>query len=261
MEGSAGLAVDESEEAMKVLRIVAEGLTTSFRYPHFMQGVQPSYPMPPPATIYGHICSALGDWVDPAGVQFAYCFTHQNQQPQRDIEHTIVLSAATGKLPGTQVPKVLEGNVNPFERELLFFPRLTLYINRPEWLPVFRSPRYAVILGRSQDLFTYVDVRVVELEQSDHAYFEHTLLPYRMALEVMRGVTVLMPRFLDYERRRTPQFSRYVALTERVRLPNDNAYQFSAAPPASFWIDPTTPEDRGARRGLAFLNFDGSGDG
>ena len=245
---------------MKVLRIVAEGLTTSFRYPHFMQGVQPSYPMPPPATIYGHICSALGEWVEPVGVQFAYCFTHQNQQPLRDIEHTIVLSPATGKLPGTQIPKVLEGNVNPFERELLFFPRLTLYINRPEWLPAFRSPRYVVILGRSQDLCTYVDVRVVELEQTDRAYFEHTLLPYRMALQVMRGVTLLMPRFLDYERRRTPQFSRYVALTERVRLPNEQGFQFADAPAPRFWVDPTTPDDHGARRGLAFLNFDGEGD-
>lgn len=245
---------------MRVLKIVAEGITTSFRYPHFMQGVQPSYPMPPPATIYGHICSALGEWVKPAAVQFAYCFTHQNQQPQREIEHTIVLTTATGKLPGTQIPKVLEGNVNPFERELLFFPRLTLYVNQPDWLPAFRSPRYAVVLGRSQDLFTYVDVRVIELQQAERAYFENTLLPYDMALSVMRGVTVLMPRFLDLHNRRSPQFSRYVALTERVHLPNDNGYQFDSAPAPRFWIDPTTPDDHGAQRGLMFLGFEETGD-
>ena len=28
---------------MKVLKIVAEGLTTSFRYPHFMQQIHPSF--------------------------------------------------------------------------------------------------------------------------------------------------------------------------------------------------------------------------
>ena len=33
---------------MKVLKIVAEGLTTSFRYPHFMQQIHPSFQMPPP---------------------------------------------------------------------------------------------------------------------------------------------------------------------------------------------------------------------
>ena len=119
---------------MKVLKIVAEGLTTSFRYPHFMLQIHPSFQMPPPATIYGHICSALGEWFDPNGVQFAYHFTHQGHV--RDIEHIIVLAPPKSnhsKLPGTQIPNVLEGNVNPFERELLFQPRLTLYINRPEW--------------------------------------------------------------------------------------------------------------------------------
>ena len=60
---------------MQVLKIVAEGAITSFRYPHFMQGVQPTYEMPPPATLYGHIASALGEWFDPQGVQFAICFS------------------------------------------------------------------------------------------------------------------------------------------------------------------------------------------
>jgi len=45
---------------MRVLKVVAEGPITSFRYPHFMQQIHPSFQMPPPATIYGHISSALG---------------------------------------------------------------------------------------------------------------------------------------------------------------------------------------------------------
>ena len=60
---------------MDVLKIVAEGVTTSFRYPHFTLGIQPTFDMPPPATIYGHICSAVGEWLDPDGLQFAYHFT------------------------------------------------------------------------------------------------------------------------------------------------------------------------------------------
>ena len=103
---------------MRVLKVVAEGLTTSFRYPHFMQQIHPSFQMPPPATIYGHICSTLGEWFDPTGVQFAYHFTHQGQV--KDIEHIIVLSPAGGSLPDTPPLKVLQGNVPPFERPLLF---------------------------------------------------------------------------------------------------------------------------------------------
>jgi len=239
---------------MRVLKVVAQGLTTSFRYPHFMQQIHPSFQMPPPATIYGHICSALGEWFDPIDVQFAYHFTHQGQV--RDIENIIVLSRSRGHLPGTRVPKVLQGNVNPFERELLFQPRLTLYINRPGWESAFRSPRYAVVLGRSQDLFTYTYVGTVELEQADRAYFEHTLAPHEMALQTMRGVTVLMPRYLDYARNRTPVFSRYVVIRERVF--SDEFYEFSDRPNGPYWVDPTTPEVKGTHLGLAFLSFTGN---
>src|SRR3989304_842611 len=112
---------------MRVLKVVAEGITTSFRYPHFMLQIHPTFEMPPPATIYGHIASALGDWFDPQGVQFAYRFTFSGQV--NDKEHIILATPASGYLKGTKIPKVLEGNVNPFERALLFQPRLTLYIN------------------------------------------------------------------------------------------------------------------------------------
>ena len=241
---------------MRVLKVVAEGLTTSFRYPHFMQQIHPSFQMPPPATIYGHICSALGEWFDPTGVQFAYHFTHQGIV--KDIEHIIVLSRSRGYLPGTKIPKVLQGNVNPFERDLLFQPRLTLYINRPDWEPAFRSPHYVVVLGRSQDLFTYTHVGVIELEQANCAYFEHTLAPHEMGLRTMRGVTVLMPRYLDYARNRAPVFSRYVVIGERVL--SDEFYEFSNRPNGPYWVDPTTPEVKGAHLGLAFLSFTGNDD-
>jgi len=230
---------------MHVLKIVAEGLVTSFRYPHFMQQIHPSYQMPPPATIYGHICSALGEWVDPVSLEFAYHFTYESEGV--DLEHIILLTRANGKLPGTNIPKVLEGNVNPFERTLLFRPRLVLYLNRPEWEPAFRSPRYAVVLGRSQDLFTYSKVEVVELARNNKAYFEHTLAPYGMALQAMRGIVVTMPRFLDYSQNRHPHFDRYTILKERVVLEHADG----------FWTDPTSDEEEGCHLGLAFLNFTG----
>ena len=46
-------------EKLELVKVVAEGLITSFRYPHFMWQKQPTFEMPPPATIYGHICSAV----------------------------------------------------------------------------------------------------------------------------------------------------------------------------------------------------------
>lgn len=239
---------------MRVLKVVLEGITTSFRYPHFMLSVQPSFPMPPPATIYGHICSALGEWVEPDGLAFAYHFTARGSA--EDLEHVHVLSAANGKLPGTPYPKVLEGNINPFTRELLFQPRMVLYLNRPEWEPSFRSPRYPVVLGRSQDLCWYSKVSVTDLIESDTVYFEHTLLPYEMAVQTAVGVVTLMPRWLDYSRNRQPTFARYLLLQRRIS--NTDLLRFDKTAHERVWADPTALRIDEKPLGLIFHTFRGS---
>ncbi len=237
---------------MRVLKIVLEGTMSSFRYPHFMLSVQPSFPLPPPATIYGHICSALGEWADPRGLAFAYHFTAAGVG--EDLEHIHVLSAATGKLPGTRLPKVLEGNINPFTRHVLLYPHMVLYLNRPNWLEAFRAPRYPVVLGRSQDLACYTSVEVIELEQQADVYFEHTLLPYQMATQTAAGVVTLMPRWLDYWNNRRPTFDRYVLLQQRV--PSSKFVLYDSVAPR-YWADPTAPWYKGTPLGLCFHSFVG----
>lgn len=235
---------------MRVLKVTAEGLVTSFRYPFFMQGIQPTFEMPPPATLYGHVCSALGEWVNPRGVLFAVHFSYQARFT--DMEHVHIVTAASGKLKDTSYPKVLEGGINPFQRELLFKPRLVLYLNRPDWAEAFCSPRYPVALGRSQDLFTYQEVAIVDLHEAENAYLEHTLVPYDFARYTGKGIAVLMPRFLDYSRKRYPQFSQYIVLHRRVHA-KDLLYPSEGKP--AFWIDPTSPEVDGDKLGLVFHSW------
>jgi len=239
---------------MQVLKVVAEGLTTSFRYPHFMWQVHPTYEMPPPATIYGHIASALGRWFDPAEVHFAYHFSYAARVD--DLEHIILLTPSSGRLKGSSVPKVLEGQVNPFQRAILFQPRLILYLDRPDWMPYFRSPEYPVVLGRSQDLFTYTSLTIVELQSASEAYFEHTLLPYSTNRYTNRGYAVLMPRWIDYRQKRKPTFERYFIVHERVQYPQDFLW-FGEVQPADVWVDPTSPAVNGRHLGLIFHSFVG----
>jgi CRISPR-associated protein Cas5t len=240
---------------MRALKVTLEGITTSFRYPHFMVGVQPTYVMPPPATIYGHICSVLGEWVSPDGLSFAYHFTYDALV--EDLEHIHVLSAAGGKLPDTDIPKVMEGAVNPFRRQLLYYPRLTLYLNRPEWAPAFRSPHYAVTLGRSQDLCMYTAVEEVELVEESAVYLEHTLLPFQMATRTAVGIVTLMPRWLDYQRGRAPTFGRYLLLERRVM--SRDLLDFGSSQ-RGFLADSTAPRREGAPLGLVFHTFVGGND-
>ncbi|WP_069802425.1 type I-B CRISPR-associated protein Cas5b [Thermogemmatispora onikobensis] len=242
---------------MRVLKIQAEGITTSFRLPHFMHGIQPTFRMPPPATIYGHICSALGELISPESVAFAYRFT--SEATFFDLEHTILLTEARGKLKGTSFPQAISGGLQPFKREILFRPRLTLYLTRPDWLEAFRRPRYAVVLGRSQDLFTYTSVEQIELVQAQEAYFEHTLLPRDMVRLLGRGHVELLPRYLDYERKRAPTFSHYLVLEGRASSREfwfeEEQRQQRTGQSSRFWVDPTSPVIAGMHLGLMFHTF------
>jgi CRISPR-associated protein Cas5t len=247
-------------QTMQALRIELVGDVTSFRYPHFMWGVQPTFEMPPPATIYGHICSAVGEWITPEGLRFAYHFTHEGKF--NDLEHihagwdekpTIVKQLR--KQGYSDITAYGESTVTPFQRELLFRPRLTLYLDRLDLEAAFRSPRYVVVLGRSQDLCTYPPhaVQVVTLEQRDAAYYEHTLLPLVMGAVTRRGVAVMMPRYVDYQQRRQPTFGQYLMLNERV-LPEHMQPIGVVAP---VWCDPTAPQQAGYGRAVVWHTFVG----
>jgi CRISPR-associated protein Cas5t len=226
---------------MRALKIEAEGPVTSFRYPHFMWQVHPTFDMPPPATIYGHICSAVGDWIDPASVRFAYRFTFESKG--EDLEHIHV-----GDM------------VMPFHRELLFRPRLTLYLDRPDLMDAFLRPHYAVVLGRSQDLFTYTRVAEIELVQEDRAYYEHTLLPYSMAARSTQGVVVLMPRYVDYSQGRFPTFERYLVLHTRIVADPQSGHgllYFGSEDQPLHWVDPEERDRDGVGRGVIWHTFVG----
>ncbi|NWG21019.1 MAG: CRISPR-associated protein Cas5 [Chloroflexi bacterium] len=248
-------------DTMQALRIELEGDVTSFRYPHFMWGMQPTFEMPPPATIYGHVCSAVGEWIIPDDLLFAYRFTHDGKF--MDLEHIHASGMAAPISPQKRKELVAQGlsdvtvygesTVTPFQRELLFRPRLTLYLNQVELLPAFERPHYVVVLGRSQDLCTYPPgaVQVVTLEKRANVYFEHTLLPLSMGAHTRRGVAVMMPRLIDFQQHRHPTFAQYLMLTERV-FAHDMQTVGSFEP---VWCDPLAPQYRGCYRAVVWHRF------
>ncbi len=203
-------------ETMDVIKVVAEGPVTSFRYPHFIQGRHPTFEMPPPATIYGHICSACGVWLPPDSLRFAYHFEHDGRFT--DYEH-LHFREKTG-----------EKKLAPFNRDLLFNPRLTLYVDRLDLLPYFRSPQYAVVLGRSQDLVMYTNVTTVTLRRADQTYFDGTLLSLDDAALLHGGyVSATMPRYIDPLRR--AHWEQYAMIKRPVLyppLPEDRDHSFDA---------------------------------
>lgn len=241
---------------MEVLKVELDAITTSFRYPHFLVGKHPSYRMPPPATIYGHICSALGEWLPKDSIKFSYCFFYLGKC--NDLEHIHVAKVSSRKMDNKfGYLKNIEAEVNPLSREILLFPKLILYINAKYLLnklfDAFQCPHYPVILGRSQDLATYKKISFVKLEKSSRWYLENTLLPWSFRTRLSEGTSILMPTFINPEDRRQVEWDRYVILGHRI--PCDRIIRYEDDKPQ--WIDPETTEIKEMKRAIIWNSFIG----
>jgi len=267
----------------RVAKVTIEAPVVSFRYPHFLIGRQPSFDVPPPSTIFGHVASALGEWPS-LPIHFAYAF--QSRGRARDLEHQQIISRTSGKLPGdvvdplwrppmpapgkkltkkAQQPRLLEKTteavVQPHERDFLFDARLELYLDPPELAEAFRSPTFTVVLGRSQDLACVQRVEIVDLSPATQGYVERTILPGELRSRLPWGVTTLMPRYIGPAPERQPAFAPYIVLHERVYVGYEQRFSsrqlltlHDAA--ETWWADTATPEDRGGRRLLWFHTID-----
>lgn len=229
-------------DTLPVLTLAMSGAVTSFRYPFFTQGYQPTFEMPPPSTIYGHLCSAYGDYLPPQGWQFGYRFTHSG----RFVDYKEHLHFEVSEI---------HKQLKPIDRELLFKPNLLLYIHHPDMAQLemlgnrLIHPHYAVNLGRSQDLMTYHSIQLRELHRAEAGYFEHTLLPLSFSTILdRRMIPVTMPRYVNPRRRVTN--SAYAMLTEIAIYPppvgddedeDDGTLYFEQTLPKFIWIDPQSP--------------------
>ncbi len=220
---------------LPVVKVVLGGSVTSFRYPHFVQGVQPTYEMPPPSTIYGLICAVTGRFEPPEVFEFGVHFTYEAKF--HDLEHVHL-----------DIPYRI---ANPFRRELLFNPRLTLYLAPVQYADAFRQPYFPLALGRSQDLMTCLDVQIVNLEPADRAYFEHTLLPTDYAPRFQRTIAATMAKFVDQQRR--PTWGQYAMLRDRVLYPaDDDPFRQDYEP---VWVDGKAPTYQDLPRGVVLHRF------
>lgn len=226
---------------MNALKVIMEGLTASFRYPHFLQGVQPTFEMPPPATLYGLVCAMVGDNVARDLTRYAVHFSYQTKF--YDYEHLHFFGR--------------EPKMNPFKREMLFMPKLTLYLDNVELEAYVRSPAYAISLGRSQDLMTITHLEQISVQEAETAFFDGTLLTLEDAAEVGgQTYAVTMPRFIDEARQAEwAQFS-VLPHTPRPRIYPDSGEGIIFGG-RSWSVDPSEPHPfiEGVYRAIVWHNW------
>ena len=245
---------------MEAIKIELEGIATSFRYPFIMIGRQLSFPVPPPATIYGHICSALGYFIAPGKVQIAYSF--QSAGVVDDLEILYIGTPGGSKIKGWDYPVALNcgEQPQPTQRQMLFAPRLVLYLmaeDNDQLFSALREPKYVVVLGRSQDLAAYRKVERVELCRSKRGYCDGSLLSLECRFRTTAGTVYRLPRFID------PHDQRKVSWGDYLYSPNlifwgegePGPRHISLSKEDELWVDPTSEEINGNYRVVYWHTF------
>ncbi|MCK9150525.1 type I-B CRISPR-associated protein Cas5b [Methanobacterium alcaliphilum] len=148
---------------MKAIRVLIEGWVTSFRYPAFISGFQPTLPVPPLSTIYGLISAAKGNLVTPDDLSVGYVFNHQGKAV--DLETIYELSG-------------LKGKSNVIKREFLVNPEIYLYLTDLDYGDYFKRPHYPLLLGRSTDLVNIREIKEIDLEKRSNVQLGKTILPF-----------------------------------------------------------------------------------
>lgn len=261
---------------LTVARITIQIPVASFRYPHFLVGRQPSFDMPPPSTIYGHIASALGELPDRRSIRFAYHFTSASRGTDLEHQH-VVWQGSPDKLSREESAKfkewrksqnlALAAAVQPTIRDFLFGCRLILYIDPVSFAEPFREPVFCANFGRSQDLAKIDKVEEVVLKETKEAYIEKTLLPFKqMRARTGYGETALMPRYIGAPPERQPEFETYIILRETifagpvdelVIAPGSHKRLLNGADHGdeSWFVDPDSPVIASAHRAVVFHGF------
>lgn len=149
---------------MKTLRIHITALTSSFRYPSFVVGVQPTLPVPPLSTIYGLISAAKGIRVTPNDVSVGYLFFNNGEGV--DLETVYELESAR------------KAKSNVVKREFLSDINLYLYIDDLNYKKYFKKPYYPLLLGKSDNLAKINNIKEVDLEKRKEVKLGKTILPF-----------------------------------------------------------------------------------
>lgn len=150
---------------MKLLRIHIGGWTCSFRYPAFISGYQPTLPVPPLSTIYGLISSARGKLTTPTDVTAGYIF--QSKGKAIDLETIYELDDTP-----------LKAITNVVRREILFEPELFLYLNDLGLQEAFEKPHYSLLLGRSTELVSVCNIKIVDLDFKENVRIGGSIFPF-----------------------------------------------------------------------------------
>jgi CRISPR-associated protein Cas5t len=156
---------------LNALHVQLQGLTSFFRHPLTVTGVQITLPCPPYSTILGLVSACAGRIVTPNEIRIGYEYACNSINTELERTDRLVVDDK-GLLRKHRKGQGI------IKRYIHFLPKIDLYIDNIDLEEIFKKPAATPTLGRSQDLLWITKVEQVILEQRDSGLLGPTLLPY-----------------------------------------------------------------------------------
>ena len=194
---------------MKFLRVKINGWTASFRYPTFISGFQPTLPVPPLSTIYGLLSAVQGETVTPKDTNIGFIF--ESEGKTTDLESIYELKG------------LKDNKTNVIKREILYNPKLYLYLDNLEFKRFFEKPKYPVLLGRSSDLACINEIKEINLEKKSEVKLGKTILPFNVK-EAFGVIQSLPTHFSNSIPRKAVGTQPWILMNQICDYPNECYY-------------------------------------
>lgn len=162
---------------MDMLQIEMQGWSATPRMPFIISGSQKGgaicLPVPSYSILLGLIGCCLGRLVDFEEVRIGFVYTFGEITKDLEKRNRLKFDSKSGRL--MQHPDGQDVHL----REFHTLPRLTLWLNRPDWRMFFENPVGTPVLGRSQDILFIKRVARVRAERIEAGELSGTLVPFK----------------------------------------------------------------------------------
>ena len=213
------------KDEISALHVRFEGLTSSFRYPLTISGVQASTPVPSYNTILGMLGACAGRIISPKDTRMGFEF--RTQSFDTELERTVRWKVDKGNL------RIHDKGQGISLRQFYWRPVMNIYLTNLNLKKFLENPVATPSFGRSQDICWIPFVKEVKLSSIANGKIGATLIPFKTPKKKsVPGLVVSLPEYIENKKegftRRPKKFNTYLAMdsTEKKRyeIECDNLY-------------------------------------
>jgi CRISPR-associated protein Cas5t len=211
----------------ELLQIEFEGWTATPRMPMILSGNAICLNNPTYSTILGIIGCCMGRLVEGNELAVGFKYSFDNTGTDLETRHRL-------EFDGKKIKKNAKGT-DAYTREFHLMPKLTIWINRLDWIGFFLNPVGTPCLGQSQDLLRITKVDIVDVAKVNSGKIGGTLIPFNLNTKLAGQLIQVADYYIENDvvgmGRRPNNTKMYLSLNADnfQNIENDNLYKIYGA--------------------------------